>query len=80
MTTELAERFRGKRVLITGGLGFIGSNLARTLAGAGAQVTLTDSLIDECGGNRFNVADIDNLVRVKIADVRDEHCMRSSRA
>ena len=76
MTTELAERFRGKRVLITGGLGFIGSNLARTLAGAGAQVTLADSLIDECGGNLFNVAEIDNLVQVKIADVRDEHWMR----
>src|SRR5207249_821816 len=48
---ELAESFRGKRVLITGGLGFIGSNLARELVEAGSVVVLVDSLVPEYGGN-----------------------------
>ena len=52
--------WRGKQVLITGGLGFIGSNLARRLVALGAHVTLVDSLIPEYGGNPFNVADIRN--------------------
>jgi UDP-glucose 4-epimerase len=63
-------------VLITGGLGFIGSSLARRLAQAGAQVTLVDSLIPEYGGNLFNIAGIEDRVRVNISDVRDEHSMR----
>ena len=52
------ESFRNARVLITGGLGFIGSNLARRLVEAGARVTLVDSLIPEYGGNLFNVQDL----------------------
>ena len=63
-------------MLITGGLGFIGSNLARRLVGFGARVLLVDSLVPHYGGNLFNVADIEALVRVNIADVRDEHGMR----
>jgi UDP-glucose 4-epimerase len=63
-------------VLITGGLGFIGSNLARRLVGYGARVLLVDSLVPQYGGNLFNVADIEAHVRVNIADVRDEHGMR----
>jgi UDP-glucose 4-epimerase len=47
----------GKQVLVTGGLGFIGSNLALRLAGHGAHVTLVDSLVPEYGGNPFNVAE-----------------------
>jgi UDP-glucose 4-epimerase len=50
--------FRDKNVLITGGLGFIGSNLAHALVGQGANVLLVDSLIPEYGGNLFNVATI----------------------
>ena len=61
-----ADVWRGKLVLITGGLGFIGSNLAHRLAGAGARVTLVDSLIPEYGGNPFNVADIQGQVQVNI--------------
>jgi UDP-glucose 4-epimerase len=61
--------------LITGGLGFVGSNLARRLVELGARVTLVDSLIPEYGGNQFNIADIKNKVTVNIADVRDEHSM-----
>jgi len=62
-------------VLITGGLGFIGSNLARRLVELGARVTLVDSLIPEYGGNLFNIADIEDRVRVNISDVRDSHSM-----
>lgn len=67
--------FAGARVLITGGLGFIGSNLAHRLVGLGAQVTLVDSLIPEYGGNLYNIAGIEDRVRVNIADVRDEYSM-----
>ena|ERR1035437_42 len=68
--------FRGKSILITGGLGFLGSALAAPLVAAGAAVTLVDSLIPEYGGNLFNIADIADRVTVNIADVRDEHSMR----
>src|SRR5512137_1818693 len=64
-----------KDCLITGGLGFIGSNLARRLLDLGAEVTLVDSLIPEYGGNLFNIAGIEDRVRVNISDVRDEHSM-----
>jgi len=69
------ETFSGAKVLITGGLGFIGSNLARRLVGYGAQVTLVDSLIPEYGGNPFNIHDIRDRVAVSITDVRDPHAM-----
>jgi UDP-glucose 4-epimerase len=66
----------GRRVLVTGGLGFIGSTLAHRLAGSGADVTLVDSLIPEYGGNLFNIAGIEDRVRVNVSDVRDPHSMR----
>jgi UDP-glucose 4-epimerase len=69
------QAFRGKRVLITGGLGFIGSNLARTLLDLGAEVLIVDSLIPEYGGNLFNVAAFADRVRINIADVRDRSSM-----
>lgn len=68
--------FSGKKVLITGGLGFIGSNLAHRLVELGAQVSLVDSLIPEYGGNLFNIAGIEDKVMVNISDVRDEHSMK----
>jgi len=68
--------FHGKRILITGGLGLIGSNLARRLVEQGAGVLLLDSLIPEYGGNLFNIAGIEERVQVNISDVRDEHSMR----
>lgn len=67
--------FAGSQVLITGGLGFIGSNLAHRLVDLGAKVTLVDSLIPEYGGNLYNIAGIEDRVRVNIADVRDEYSM-----
>ncbi|MBE2213866.1 MAG: NAD-dependent epimerase/dehydratase family protein [Opitutaceae bacterium] len=72
-----AALFRDRRVLITGGLGFVGSNLARRLVQAGARVTIVDSLIPEYGGNRFNIEDISGEVAVNISDVRDVHSMRT---
>ncbi|MGE0744006.1 MAG: NAD-dependent epimerase/dehydratase family protein [Rhodospirillales bacterium] len=68
--------FKGRKVLITGGLGFIGSNLARRLAGLGADVLLIDSLVPQYGGNLFNVDGLDGRVRVNISDVRDVHALR----
>ena len=70
------HEFRGKRVMITGGLGFIGSNLAQRLAEAGAEVSLVDSLIPEYGGNPFNIRPFADRVRVNISDVRDRHALR----
>jgi len=67
--------FNGARVLITGGLGFIGSNLARRLVDLGARVVLVDSLIPEYGGNLFNVRDCEEKLTINISDVRDEYGM-----
>lgn len=72
----LAEAFAGRNVLITGGLGFIGSNLARALVAADARVTLIDSLVPEYGGLLHNIAGIEDRVRLNISDVRDEHSLR----
>src|SRR4051812_28223756 len=69
-------RFRKKKVLITGGLGFIGSALALRLLDEGAEITLVDSLIPEYGGNLWNIEPIKDKVRVNIADVRDHHAMK----
>ena len=67
--------YSGKKVLITGGIGFIGSNLARRLLSVGAVVTLVDSLIPSYGGNLFNIADIKDRLTCNISDVRDPHAM-----
>lgn len=67
--------FSQARVLITGGLGFIGSNLARRLVDLGATVTLVDSLIPQYGGNQRNVEDIRHRVTINICDVRDRFAL-----
>ena len=64
-----------KKVLITGGLGFIGSNLARRLVHDGAKVTVVDSLIPEYGGNPRNLHDIKDQVAINLSDVRDPFSM-----
>lgn len=68
--------FSHKNILITGGLGFIGSTLARRLVNLGTSVTLVDSLIPEYGGNLFNIAGLEKQMRVNISDVRDPHSMK----
>ena len=75
MAVSLALAFRGRRVLITGGAGFIGSHLARRLVRLGADVTLVDSLIPEYGGNLRNLAGLGRAVRLNISDVRDVHSL-----
>jgi UDP-glucose 4-epimerase len=67
--------FKNKKILITGGLGFIGSTLAHRLAKIEADIYLIDSLIPEYGGNNFNINGIEDKVKVNIADVRDKHSM-----
>jgi UDP-glucose 4-epimerase len=62
--------YRDRRVLVTGALGFIGSNLCRTLADLGAKVLAVDSLLPDYGGNLFNLAGYEDRVRINIADVR----------
>ena len=69
------DNFAGKSILITGGLGFVGSNLARALVAKGAKVTLVDSLIPLYGGNIFNINDIRDKVTVNVCDVRDPFAM-----
>jgi UDP-glucose 4-epimerase len=75
MTPANSKSLAGSRVLITGGLGFIGSNLARRLVADGARVTLCDALIEGYGGNPANVREIRSDVTVAASDVRDEEAM-----
>ncbi len=80
MSPDLARKnfqeFARARVVVTGGLGFIGSNLAARLVALGSDVLLVDSLMPNYGGNRFNIAPIAEKVRVEIADIRDTARMR----
>ena len=73
---DLKSIFHNKNILITGGMGFIGSNLAHRLVDYGAKILLVDSLIPEYGGNLFNIKGIEENVEVNIADVRDIYSMR----
>jgi UDP-glucose 4-epimerase len=75
MAPAYQDFYRGRRVMITGGLGFIGSNIARRLVELDADVLLMDSLIPDSGANFFNIDGIADKVRVNIADVRLESTM-----
>jgi len=70
--------YRGSRILITGGLGFIGSNVARQLVAEGAEVELFDNLNPSYGGNRWNIADFEDRVAVTVGDVRDASALRQA--
>ncbi len=72
MTRTHEETFGGKRVLITGGLGFIGSNLAIRLVELGAEVTILDALLPNMGGNHYNIDDVKDQIIVEVGDIRDE--------
>lgn len=72
---DLSRAYAGKNVLITGGLGFIGSNLAHRLVALDAHVTIVDALLPCCGGSLFNIKDIKDRVEVHVADVGDLDAM-----
>jgi UDP-glucose 4-epimerase len=67
---DYRDFYRGRKVLVTGGLGFIGSNLCRALADLGAEVLAVDSLLPDYGGNLFNLDGYESRVRINGADVR----------
>ena len=75
--TGYRDFYRGRRVMITGGVGFIGSNLTRQLVDLGAEILLVDSLIPEYGGNLFNIKGIADRIRLNIADVRMQSTMEA---
>jgi UDP-glucose 4-epimerase len=75
VTDAYRDWYRGRRVMITGGLGFIGSNIARALVDLDADVLLVDSLIPDYGGNLHNIAGIESRLRVNVADVRQQTTM-----
>ncbi len=75
MTIDPRGTWQGARVLITGGLGFIGSNLAIRLVELGAEVTIIDAMIPEYGGNLFNVEPVKDRVRIHFGDICDPHAM-----
>src|SRR5438874_141372 len=66
------DTFAGKTVLITGGMGFIGSNLAIRLSNLGAKVTVLDAMIPDYGGNEFNLEPVKDRIRINYCDIRDE--------
>lgn len=69
------ESFKGKEVLITGGLGFIGSNLSIELVRRGAHVTIIDNMLPRQGSNLFNIREIEGQITVNISDVRNQLSM-----
>jgi UDP-glucose 4-epimerase len=69
------EFYRGRRVLVTGGLGFIGSNLARRLVDLGADVLVIDALIPDSGGDVFNLEGVETRLRVNVSDIRQGSTM-----
>ena len=77
MNYDLEKFFNNKNILITGGLGFIGSNLAIRLVKLGAKVTVVDSLIWSYGGNRFNVEEIKDKIQINIGDIRDRYSINA---
>jgi UDP-glucose 4-epimerase len=70
------EALEGAPVLVTGGYGFIGSNLVRRLVRLGAQVTVVDALVPNTGANRFNLADVEEHIAVRVVNMTDEDAMR----
>ena len=74
--TWLEEAFRGVPVLVTGGYGFIGSNLVRRLVTLGAQVAVVDAFVPDSGANRFNLAGLEQVVAIHVVDMADEDAMR----
>lgn len=77
MTERFPSAFSGRRALVTGGLGFIGSHVARRLVALGADVTVIDALVPGYGGNLFNVEDVRDRIHLIVDDVRDAPAIES---
>lgn len=73
---DVASFYRGRRVLVTGGLGFIGSNLARRLAELGAKVTVVDCLLPGQGGDLYNLHGAAGDIDIRLGDLRDPDLCR----
>lgn len=71
--TNLRSQYNGRTVLITGGMGFIGSNLARRLIELGVKVIIVDALLPDQGGNPFNLDGIADQMKVVHADIGDDY-------
>ncbi|MBP7862026.1 GDP-mannose 4,6-dehydratase [bacterium] len=75
MSNNYLSQFKNKSVLVTGGMGFIGSSLVLKLVEAGADVTVIDAMIPDYGGNEFNLAPVKDKVRINFSDIRDENAI-----
>lgn len=75
VTTDYRSAYAGRRVLVTGGLGFIGSTVVRHLVGLGADVLIVDALLPDYGGNLFNIDGLADRVRIDRSDMRDRAAM-----
>lgn len=75
MVERVEHNFKNKNVLVTGGLGFIGSNLVLSLVAGGAKVTVLDAMIQDYGGNEFNLDPVKNDVTINYCDIRDENAV-----
>jgi UDP-glucose 4-epimerase len=80
LDASLLSSFSGRRCLVTGGLGFIGSNLALALSGGGADVTVVDALVPTHGGDRRNLEDAPRTIEVIEAPVDDVRAVRDTAA
>jgi nucleoside-diphosphate-sugar epimerase len=67
--------FNKKKVLILGGMGFIGSNLAKKLVELNADITIVDSMLPQYGGNLKNIEAVKNKVKINFSDIRDQFSM-----
>src|SRR5262245_50051881 len=75
-SSTLESFFANRKVLVTGGLGFLGSSLSMRLVELGAQVTIIDNLNPLYGGNRFNISEAADKIDVIVDDVRNLHVMK----
>ncbi len=75
MANLLHTKFKDKKVLILGGAGFIGSNLAIRLIELGAQVLIVDSMLPQYGGNLLNLEPIQGKYQINFSDIRDQHSL-----
>lgn len=70
------NKIKNKKVLITGGLGMIGSTIAEKLVNFGTEVTVLDSMIKPYGGNFFNIENIKDRIKLNISDIRDKESLK----